>query len=49
MATLFIITGPAGVGKSTVSKKIAEHSNKSASEYMLVLLKIRHSQQSSPI
>jgi len=30
MATLFIITGPAGVGKSTVSKKIAEKRNKSA-------------------
>lgn len=30
MSNLFIITGPAGVGKSTVSKKIAELRNKSA-------------------
>ena len=30
MAKLYVITGPAGVGKSTVSKKIAESSNKSA-------------------
>lgn len=30
MPTLFIITGPAGVGKSTISKKIAEVRNKSA-------------------
>lgn len=30
MPTLFIITGPAGVGKSTISKKIAELRNKSA-------------------
>ena len=29
MANLYIITGPAGVGKSTVSKKIAESKNKS--------------------
>lgn len=30
MGTLHIITGPAGVGKSTISKRIAEISNKSA-------------------
>lgn len=30
MPTLYIITGPAGVGKSTISKKIAESSPKSA-------------------
>jgi len=30
MAKLYIITGPAGVGKSTISKKIAELKNKSA-------------------
>lgn len=30
MPNLFIITGPAGVGKSTVSQKLAELSNKSA-------------------
>lgn len=30
MATLFIITGPAGVGKSTVSKMLAERRSKSA-------------------
>lgn len=29
MQTLYIITGPAGVGKSTISKKIAGHKNKS--------------------
>ena len=29
MANLYIITGPAGVGKSTISKKLAEISNKS--------------------
>lgn len=29
MATLFVITGPAGVGKSTVSKEIAQKSKKS--------------------
>ena len=29
MQTLYIITGPAGVGKSTISKKIAEHKNRS--------------------
>lgn len=29
MKKLYIITGPAGVGKSTISKKIAESSNKS--------------------
>ena len=29
MANLYIITGPAGVGKSTISKKIAKNSNKS--------------------
>ena len=29
MANLYIITGPAGVGKSTVSKKIAESKSKS--------------------
>ena len=28
--TLYIITGPAGVGKSTISKAIAENKNKSA-------------------
>jgi guanylate kinase len=30
MAKLFVITGPAGVGKSTISRKIAEASSKSA-------------------
>ena len=30
MAELYIITGPAGVGKSTISKKLAEKSCKSA-------------------
>ena len=30
MPTLYIITGPAGVGKSTVSKKLAEMKTKSA-------------------
>ena len=30
MSKLYIITGPAGVGKSTISKKIAEQSPKSA-------------------
>ena len=30
MPTLYIITGPAGVGKSNISKKIAESSQKSA-------------------
>lgn len=30
MAILYVITGPAGVGKSTVSKLLAEHSKKSA-------------------
>ena len=30
MPKLYIITGPAGVGKSTISKKIAELKNKSA-------------------
>ena len=30
MSNLYIITGPAGVGKSTISKKIAESKNKSA-------------------
>ena len=29
MPNLYIITGPSGVGKSTVSKKLAENSNKS--------------------
>lgn len=29
MARLYVITGPAGVGKSTISKKIAETKNKS--------------------
>lgn len=29
MSNLYIITGPAGVGKSTVSKKLAQKSNKS--------------------
>lgn len=29
MATLYIITGPAGVGKSTISKRLANNSNKS--------------------
>ena len=29
MSTLYIVTGPAGVGKSTISKGIAESSNKS--------------------
>lgn len=30
MPNLYIITGPAGVGKSTISKKIAEYKGKSA-------------------
>ena len=30
MSKLYIITGPAGVGKSTISKKIAESKKKSA-------------------
>ena len=30
MNNLYIITGPAGVGKSTISKKIAEQKNKAA-------------------
>ena len=30
MSKLYIITGPAGVGKSTISKKIAELKKKSA-------------------
>lgn len=30
MSTLYVITGPAGVGKSTISKKIAESKAKSA-------------------
>ena len=30
MSKLYIITGPAGVGKSTISKEIAKKSNKSA-------------------
>jgi predicted ABC-type ATPase len=30
MAKLYVITGPAGVGKSTISRKIAEASYKSA-------------------
>ena len=30
MASLYIITGPAGVGKSTISKELAKRSNKSA-------------------
>lgn len=30
MADLYVITGPAGVGKSTISRKIAEASSKSA-------------------
>lgn len=29
MSNLYIITGPAGVGKSTISRKLAEKSNKS--------------------
>lgn len=29
MPNLYIITGPSGVGKSTISKKLAENSNKS--------------------
>lgn len=29
MATLYLITGPAGVGKSTISKEIANNKNKS--------------------
>ena len=29
MANLYIITGPSGVGKSTISSKLAENSNKS--------------------
>ena len=29
MSNLYIITGPAGVGKSTISRKIAESKNKS--------------------
>ena len=30
MQTLYIITGPAGVGKSTISKELAQSSNRSA-------------------
>ena len=30
MAKLYVITGPAGVGKSTISRKIAKASSKSA-------------------
>lgn len=30
MSSLYIITGPAGVGKSTISRRIAESKNKSA-------------------
>ena len=30
MSKVYIITGPAGVGKSTISKEIASKSNKSA-------------------
>ena len=30
MPTLYVITGPAGVGKSTISRKVAEASSKSA-------------------
>ena len=30
MSNLYIITGPAGVGKSTISRRIAESKNKSA-------------------
>ena len=30
MTDLYIITGPAGVGKSTISRKIAESKSKSA-------------------
>lgn len=30
MSILYIVTGPAGVGKSTISRKLAEQSNKSA-------------------
>ena len=30
MSNLYIITGPAGVGKSTISKRLAESKNKSA-------------------
>ena len=30
MPKLYVITGPAGVGKSTISKKLAEISSKSA-------------------
>ncbi len=30
MAKLYVITGPVGVGKSTISRKIAEASSKSA-------------------
>ena len=30
MSNLYIITGPAGVGKSTISRRIAEWKNKSA-------------------
>ena len=30
MSTLYIITGPAGVGKSTISNKIALNKDKSA-------------------
>ena len=30
MSNLYIITGPAGVGKSTISKKIVELKKKSA-------------------
>lgn len=29
MSNLYIITGPAGVGKSTISRRIAESKNKS--------------------
>lgn len=29
MSNLYIITGPAGVGKSTISRKLAQISNKS--------------------
>ena len=29
MNKIYLITGPAGVGKSTISKKIAEHLDKS--------------------
>lgn len=30
MPSLYIITGPSGVGKSTISKELAKKSNKSA-------------------